>query len=133
PVGPLSGVLPLRPGLAQVEVAGNPGGRLFDSGGLLGLAGVQSLGDPLEAPVVREAGATSVGGERALLPGGRVEREHVGLLDELVLDGHRGSPPLGWPGLALWVFGVAGVGVAEVSLCGAAPGSGVPRSYVARG
>src|SRR5690554_447857 len=99
PVGPLGGVLPLRPGLAQVEVAGDPGGRL-QTGGLLGLAGVQRLGDPLEAPVVREAGATSVGGERALLPGGRVEREHVGLLDQALFDGHRGSPPLGWPGLA---------------------------------
>src|SRR5690554_7795118 len=63
------------------------------TGGLLRLAGIQRLSDFLDPPVVGEPGAPSVGGERALLPRGCIQRKHERLLDEPVLDWHRGSPP----------------------------------------
>src|SRR5690606_33032321 len=92
PVDPLRSVLPLGPHAAQVETPRDFRGRRL-TGGLLRLAGIQRLSDLLDPPVVGEPGAPSMGGERALLPRGCIQRKHERLLDEPVLDWHRGSPP----------------------------------------
>src|SRR5690606_39387523 len=70
--------LPSSPTRRSSDLRDFRGRRL--TGGPLRLAGIQRLSDLLDPPVVGEPGAPSVGGERALLPRGCIQRKHERLL-----------------------------------------------------